>query len=228
MLPSEDVLDDDFNVMNLEHDDDDPERVEEQEENERKLEARYKKLLADKGLQDESTLDTFFALFDNCIQLYRLTKLDGYLAEVVPACRTRTDKYKLKAIQALSFVRWKQSRFREALPLFLEMEEILGKGAALCENIAHTYNSLGDYDKAEEYFRQALKFIEQEHGMNRGNRGGVLLGLGLVRDRLGKQKEALPVCQKAYEFYKERANGAPASLQAKAGISCAKINAKLE
>lgn len=226
-LPEKSVLDDDFDVMNLEHDDDDPERVEEQEENERKLEARYKKLLSEKGLQSEDTLETFFALFDNCIQLYRLNKLSDYLAEVVPACRKRTDKYKLKAIQALAFVRWKQSKFSEALPLMLEMEEILGKGAALCENIAHTYNSLGKYNEAEEYFRQSLKFIEQEHGPNKGNRGGVLLGLGLVRDRLGKHKEALPVCQKAYEFYKERANGAPASLQAKAGISCAKINAKL-
>jgi len=222
-----DVLAPEFDVMALEHDDDDPERVEEQEENERKLEARYNKLLEEKGLEDESTLQTFFALFDNCIQLYRLNKLYDYLQKVVPACRKRTDKYKLKAIQALAFVLWKQSKFREALPLFHEMEDILGKGAALCENIAHTYNSLGDYDKAEDYFRQALKFIEQEHGLNRGNRGGVLLGLGLVRDRLGKHREALPVIKQAYEFYKERANGAPASLQAKAGISCAKLHAKL-
>jgi len=227
VLPQTDVLDANFDVLNLEHDDDDPERVEEQEENERKLEARYKKLCAEKGLEDENTLQTFFALFDNCIQLYRLNKLSDYLEEIVPVCRKRTDKYKLKAIQALAFVRWKQSKFREALPLFHEMEEILGKGAALCENIAHTYNSLGDYDRAEDYFRQALKFIEQEHGSNQGNRGGVLLGLGLVRDRLGKHREALPVCTKAYEFYKDRANGAPASLQAKAGISCAKLHAKL-
>lgn len=226
-LPEKSTLDEDFDVMTLEHDDDDPERVEEQERNEKILEARYAKLKSEKGLNHEETLQTFFALFDNCIQLYRLNKLSDYLEDVVPVCRKRDDKYKLKAIQALSFVRWKQSKFREALPLMLEMEEILGKGAALCENIAHTYNSLGDYDNAEEYFRQALKFIEQESGLNRGNRGGVLLGLGLVRDRLGKHKEALPVVQKAYEFYKERANGAPASLQAKAAISCAKINCKL-
>merc|ERR1719428_1964861 len=226
-MPKSNELDENFDVMQLEHDDDDPERVEEQEENERKLEARYKKLKDEKGIDHDETLNTFFALFDNCIQLYRLNKLSDYLADVVPVCRKKGGKYKLKAVQALAFVRWKQSKFREALPLFHEMEDLLGKGAALCENIAHTYNSLGDYEKAEDYFRQALKFIEQEHGQNRGNRGGVLLGLGLVRDRLGKHKEALPVVQKAYEFYKERANGAPASLQAKAAISCAKINCKL-
>mmetsp|Transcript_187 Transcript_187/g.762 ORF Transcript_187/g.762 Transcript_187/m.762 type:complete len:935 (-) Transcript_187:62-2866(-) len=226
-VPGPDVMAPDFDVMGLEHDDDDPERVEEQEQNEIKLEARYKKLLEEKGLQDESTLQTFFALFDNCIQLYRLNKLHTYLRDVLPECRKRTDKYKLKAVQAMAFVLWKQSKFKEALPLFHEMEDILGKGAALCENIAHTYNSMGNYDKAEDYFRQALKFIEQEHGLNRGNRGGVLLGLGLVRDRLGKHREALPVIKQAYDFYKERANGAPASLQAKAGISCAKLHAKL-
>mmetsp|Transcript_61372 Transcript_61372/g.121481 ORF Transcript_61372/g.121481 Transcript_61372/m.121481 type:complete len:956 (+) Transcript_61372:92-2959(+) len=226
-MPKKDVLDEDFDVLNLEHDDDDPERVEEQEENERKLEARYKKFRAEKGLDNEDTLQTFFALFDNCIQLYRLNKLSDYLEEILPVCRKRNDKYKLKAIQAVAFVKWKQSKFREALPLFHEMEDILGKGAALCENIAHTYNSLGDYEKAEDYFRQALRFIEQEHGANQGNRGGVLLGLGLVRDRLGKHREALPVCRKAYEFYMDRANGAPASLQAKAGISCAKLHMKL-
>lgn len=226
-MPGADVMDDNFDVMQLEHDDDDPERVEEQLENEKKLEARYQKLVAERGIDYEETLNTFFALFDNCIQLYRLNKLSDYLEQVVPVCRKRGDKFYMKGIQALAFVRWKQSRFREALPLFHEMEGYLGKSAALCENIAHTYNSLGDFEKAEDYLRQALKFIEQEAGMNKGNRGGVLLGLGIVRDRLGKHNEALPVCLKAYEFYKERANGAPASLQAKAGISCAKIYAKL-
>ncbi len=54
------------------------------------------------GLEDETTLECFFALFDNCIQLYRLNKLSTYLEEVVPACRKRTDKYKLKAIRLQS------------------------------------------------------------------------------------------------------------------------------
>lgn len=48
---------------------------------------------------------------------------------------------------------------------------ILDRGRAA---LRHTYNSLGDYEKAEDYLRQALKFIEQEAGMNKGNRGGAL------------------------------------------------------
>ena len=56
-------------------------------------------------------------------------------------------------------------KWREALPLFHEMEDILGKNAALCENIAHTYNSLGDYAKAEQYFRESLQFVESDPQM---------------------------------------------------------------
>eukprot|EP00400_MALV-I_sp_L67-5_P000292 gene292-1057_t len=217
---------DDFTVVGLEFENE--ERVENQEGAEKELEAKYLMLKQEKGIEDEKVLECFFELFDNCIQLYRLNKMSKYLEEIVPHCRTRNDKYKLKAIQALGFVRWKQSEFREALGLFHEMEDMLGKNAALCENIAHTYNSLGDYPKAEEYFRDSLKFIEAESGSNQGNRGGVLLGLGLVRDRLGQHEDALKVVEKAYNFYKDKARGQPSSLQAKAGMSCAKILMKLE
>lgn len=205
--------------------DDDQELADKNIHDEKILESRYLKLKEEKGLQDEDCLKAFFELFDNGIQLYRLNQLGNYLEEVVPECRKRTDQYKLKAIQALAFVRWKQSRFREALPIFHEMEDILGKNAALCENIAHTYNSMGDYPKAEEYFREALKFCESDP--HNDNKGGILLGLGLVRDRLGQHAEALPIVMQSYEFYKHRAAGKPASLQAKAGISVAKISQKL-
>ena len=43
--------------------------------------------------------------------------------------------------QALAFTRWKQGRHREALAHFHDMEGSLGKTAALCENIGHTYNA---------------------------------------------------------------------------------------
>lgn len=206
--------------------DDDTELVDKNLNDETILEARFLELKAEKGLQNEDCLKAFFELYDNGIQLYRLNQLGTYLEEIVPECRKRTDQYKLKAIQALAFVLWKQSKFRQALPIFLEMEDILGKNAALCENIAHTYSSLGDYPKAEQYFREALKFIET--GADNGQEGGTLLGLGLVRDRQGQHEEALPIVMKAYEFYKRRAAGKPSSLQAKTCISIAKINITLK
>jgi len=200
------------------------EAVEKNEHDEIILEEQFLRLKGEKGLDDDETLKAFFSFFDNCIQLYRLKKLETHLVEVVPVVRKRNDQYYLKGIQALGFVYWKQSKFREALELFLEMEDKLGKNAPLCENIGHTYSSLGDLEKAEQYFRDALKFLDAEHG---SNQGGTLLGLALVRDRLNKPDDALPIAIQAYEFYKKQAEGQPASLQAKAGVSVAKILIKL-
>ncbi len=49
---------------------------------------------------------------------------------------------------------------------------------------------MGDYLKAEKYFREALELIDQtvaaqgeEASGETTNRGGVLLGLGLIQDR---------------------------------------------
>jgi hypothetical protein len=53
----------------------------------------------------------------------------------------------------------------------------------------------------------------------------VLLGLGLVRDRLERPAEALPILEQAYEFYQRRAQGQPASLLGKVAVSCAMVRA---
>ena len=55
-------------------------------------------------------------------------ELSGYLKDVVPVCRARGDSFKLKAIQALAFVLWKQQSLQEAVTLFHEMEELMGGG----------------------------------------------------------------------------------------------------
>ena len=59
-------------------------------------------------------------------------------------CKERGGDWYVKWIQSLAFCRWKQYRFKEALGLFLQQQEIVGASAALCENIGHTYSSLGD------------------------------------------------------------------------------------
>eukprot|EP00392_Amoebophrya_sp_AT5.2_P004527 g4535.t1 len=207
--------------------DDDEENALKNENDEKILEAAFLDLRKKEGLKSEKTLDKFFELFDNSIQLYRLNMLAKYLEEIVPVCRNHPNsKYKLKGIQAYAFVLWKKNQFREALPLFLEMEDILGRNGALCENIAHTYNSLGNYDKAEEYFSAALKFCQNDESAT-SQKGGTLLGLGLVRDRQGKTAEAEKIVRQSYEFYKRRSGGQLFSLQAKAGVALAKIVAQM-
>ena len=60
-----------------------------------------------------------------------------------------------------------------------------------------------------------------------GNRGGVLLGLGLVRDRLDRPEEALPILEQAYQFYKQRAGSGLSSLCGKAGVSTGMVHLRL-
>ena len=42
-----------------------------------------------------------------------------------------------------------------------------------------------------------------------------------------RHKEGLEVVKQAYDYYQRKANGQPSSLQAKSGISLAKIHIKL-
>jgi uncharacterized protein HemY len=65
--------------------------------------------------------------------------------------------------------RWFESQdLKAAVQLFHEMEDTMGKSAALCENIAHTYNSLGEYEKAEAYFRDSLRVWAQPRPRHAG------------------------------------------------------------
>ena len=139
---------------------------------------------------------------------YKLNRVDAVLAEIADVChaaRRGASDWHVKYIQALAFCRWKQHRFKEALDLFYQQQEIVGASSALCENIGHTLSSLGDLPKAEEYFERAIELLK--HG-SFGNRGGIYMGLGLVRERLGKLKEALLILEQALEHYqKEHTKG---------------------
>lgn len=105
------------------------------------------------------------------------------------------------------------------------MEGLVGASSALCENMGHTYNSLGEYDEAAARFKKALECLDNER--KPGNRAGILLGLGLIEDRRGNYKEALKSCREAQTLFRERAQGKPASLIAKAGMSIARILLKI-
>jgi len=193
-----------------------------------RLEKLFWEQKAQRGL-DEVTLDTFFKLFDMWIQLYRLNKCREVLEEVVPVCEAKGGNWHIKAIQALAFTVWKQSNFALAAELFQKIEALVGPSAALCENMGHTYSSLGNYPKASEYFRMGLEILNQEDQSGRtvGDRAGMLLGLGLIEDRQGHHQEALTAVQESQDLYRARANGKPSSLIAKAGMSVAKILLKI-
>ncbi|CAJ1394709.1 unnamed protein product [Effrenium voratum] len=163
------------------------------------------------------------------IQLYRLNKCMEVLEEVVPICRSRGGDLHVKGVQALAFTLWKKSQFKDAILLFHEIEDLIGCSAALCENMGHTYSSMGNYDEASNYFNKALLCLDEEEkiGKKTGDRAGILLGLGLIEDRLGRFEKALAAVRESQALFRQRANGKPSSLVAKAGMSIAKILLKL-
>ena len=203
----------------------DPEETAAQEE---RLELRVAKLRRKRGEAHDSTLKHTFKLLDCLIGQYKLNRVDAVLAEIADVCHAAKGRgasdWHVKYIQALAFCRWKQHRFKEALELFYQQQEIVGASSALCENIGHTLSSLGDLPKAEEYFERAIELLK--HG-SFGNRGGIYMGLGLVRERLGKLKEALPILEQALEHYqKEHTKGhatVDSSIIAKAHMSIGKV-----
>ena len=180
------------------------------------------------GLGTDRSLKQAFRLMDSLIGQYKLNRTDEILAEIESICEARGGDWKVKYIQSKAFVRWKQYNFKEALGLFLQQQEIVGGSAALCENIGHTYSSLGDLAKAEEYFERAIELLKRG---SYGNKGGIYMGLGLVRDRLGKTREALPILQQALEHYQAQHTKnyvqLDSSIIAKAHMSIGRTHEKL-
>jgi len=184
------------------------------------------------GLANEKTLNKIFKLLNLYIQHYKLDVMDELLAKVSVVCIAMGEGsvWFIKYIQMLGFCRWKQYRLREALELFLKQEKLVGDNSILCENIGHTYSSLGEYDKARESFQKGLQLL----GPNGppGREAGFLYGLGLATDRLGNTEEALPMLYKALDGYrKERidpeGNPVDSSIHAKVQSSIGHLHEKL-
>ena len=169
----------------------------------RALEAKvdhYEKTL---GLAAEKTLRKAFRLLNLYIQHYKLDVMDELLAKVADTC-TRCGKgsvWYIKYIQMLGFCRWKQYKLKEALALFLEQESLIGDNSILCENIGHTYSSLGDYEKAREYFTKGLALLGPDGAP--GRQAGFNYGLGLAMERLGNIEGSLPLLEKALDGYRK-------------------------
>lgn len=204
----------------------DPEETMAQEE---RLENRVAKLRKRYGLNNAITLKQIFKLLDCLIGQYKLNRTDMLLAEIRDACYSMGSDWRIKYIQSLAFCRWKQYRFKEALELFHEQQKTVGASAALSENIGHTYSSLGDLESAEQHFERAIELLKAG---SYGNKGGIYMGLGLVRDRMGKTKEALPILQQALEHYQQEHTKdhqqLDSSIIAKAHMSLGKAHEKLQ
>lgn len=208
------------------------ETAETQTQNEACLEELYRDCCTEYGVENAISIEIFLRLFDVLIGLYRLDRCDELLRDILPAIdrleakavvgtpsSTLTSRYKLKGIQCLAFTRWKQGRLSEAMELFIQMEKMMSEPSpALLENMGHTYSSMGNLDKAKEYFEKAME-------ADSPNRGGILLGLGLVSERSGDIESGLEKCIEALAWYEARFSKREneSSLEAKCCMSIAKL-----
>eukprot|EP00463_Aulacantha_scolymantha_P003116 TRINITY_DN390_c0_g1_i5.p1 TRINITY_DN390_c0_g1~~TRINITY_DN390_c0_g1_i5.p1 ORF type:complete len:284 (+),score=53.00 TRINITY_DN390_c0_g1_i5:159-1010(+) len=91
----------------------------------------------------------------------------------------------------------------------------MGPSAQLCENMGHTYNRLGEYDRAEAQFKEALGLIDDPNAGAGANKGGILLGFGSMLQKMGKSQHALAIHKQALAFYQNKYKTSPHSLVAK-------------
>eukprot|EP00960_Hanusia_phi_P056347 763236-Hanusia_phi.AAC.6 len=203
--------------------------AEEEESKEQNYKRKYREAIEKLGLDHDKTLMKALRLVSCYIGRYKLNDTNEVLDDIMPLCRSRGGKFYIKAIQSRAFCYFKQYRFKEALELFHEQATLVGPSSALYENMAHTYNSIGDYDNAASYFSKAMELLGQG---SYGKKGGILLGLGLVKERQGNPREALPILQEALNSYKAEYKSEDAtSLIAKAHMSvgqCHEILGDLE
>lgn len=83
---------------------------------------------------------SFFDVFISCCALVDVIVHACVLMCASGTARGKQDVFYFKLIQAWSFLRFKQFRFRESIAYFEEQIEIMGPCSALLENIGHAYN----------------------------------------------------------------------------------------
>lgn len=191
---------------------------------------KYATLIEEKSLDDPETLKIAFELVHMWLGFYKLSPCNELLDEVWPSCKKKFDdksdqQWYVKALQSRAFLRFKQFRYQEAIDLFQEFRDLMGPSAQLCENMGHTYNRLGEFDKAEIAFKEALNLIDDPKLGADASKGGILLGFGSMLQKMKKSKEALAIFIQALEFYKNKYGADPHSLVAKSLVA---VGATLE
>ena len=183
-----------------------------------------------------------------------MNRADEVLSAIEARCLNSSSvpRIKIKFHQSRAFVRYKQSKFAECVTDFERQEELIIEGAegfeeaaagktemgfcksaALNENIGHCMSSMNKLDQAEKRFTTALQIIkaaeENQDAPSAGTKcdvGGIYLGLGLVKDRLGNSAGAVPVLESAVAHYKSVHGADGSSLVAKALSSVGKTKEK--
>eukprot|EP00040_Diaphanoeca_grandis_P017094 m.88701 g.88701 ORF g.88701 m.88701 type:complete len:444 (+) comp26226_c0_seq1:225-1556(+) len=176
--------------------------------------------LEKKYAQNPSDLEVAFDLLSILIVRYRLNRSDEILDAVESRCM-KENHFKQRFHQSKAFVRYKQARYLECIREFEAQEQLIMKGVVngstpgrdqdgfcfsvpLNENIGHCLSSMNRLEDAEKRFTAALRLMQAGDPQSSENDvGGILVGLGLVKDRLGDPEGAVSVLQAAVSHYKK-------------------------
>jgi len=169
---------------------------------------------------DPTDLELAFELLSILIVRYRLNRSDEILDGIQARCENN-EFYSLRFHQSKAFVRYKQARYAECITEFEQQEKLIIKGiaggtdgadadgfcfsVALNENIGHCLSSMNRLEDAEKRFTAALRLMQSAGDPQSSDNdvGGILVGLGLVKDRLGDPEGAVSVLQAAVTHYKK-------------------------
>lgn len=147
--------------------------------------SRFMSLAKEKGYEHTHTLQAAFDYYSSLITQYRLTECDELLGLIYPFCNARGtwSIYYFMAIQALSFLRFKQGRYQESIDYFKKQIDIMGPNERIYENMALAHSRLNQYKEASICYANAILLIRQKP-QEQQQFATLLLGLSAVLDNI--------------------------------------------
>lgn len=174
--------------------------------------SRFQILCKEHGLQHTHTLKAAFDCYHTLITRYFLTECDRLLSQIHEACLARGtwSMFYFMAIQAFSFLRFKQGRYQESVDFFNQQIEIEGPNDIIFENMALAYSRLNQKQQASTCYAEAYLMI-QEKSKNEERLATLLVGLSTV---LEQPQDALVVLEEGLRLLNLKYSS-PHSLMAK-------------
>lgn len=168
---------------------------------------RFQMLATDGNMSAEEMCATTITEIGNCLRdLGRLDKAAATYEESIRLDQKSGNQRGLAVTQIqLGTIRFYQKRYKEALEIFslaldtfTELKEP-GTVAVIWHQIGMVHRETGDFNKAEEAYRQSLS-IESQH-KNISGEAGTLNELGNLYDAMGRLEDAVVYYRQAKDIY---------------------------
>jgi tetratricopeptide (TPR) repeat protein len=184
--------------------------------------SRFISLAKEKTYDHTHTLQAAFEYYASLITQYRLTECDELLTTIYPYCKSRSwSDFYFMAIQALSFLRFKQGRYKESLEFFNTQIQLLGPNERIYENMALAHSRLQENYMASVCYAKAILLI-REKSEEEQEYSTLLLGLHAVLDNTD---DALTVLDESMKLLQQKYDK-PHSLMAKTLTSMGDLHLK--